>query len=345
MELGTKIRKLRTDAKMTQEELAEKLGVSGQAVSKWENNAAAPDIYTLPKLSILFGVTIDELFDLTVEEKLNRIENMLYQEAALSDRTFQETRAFLSEKLQTWPEAGRIEGLIARLYHLRMEYDSVMVSRYTRECMQKTPQEKESNVEWLLQKAEGAASADYNIRQHHKTILFYKEQIERFPEAPRNYLELMNNLLVDHRIAEAKEMLEKYRKLKGCSGQRIRIYELRIAVCEGNRKHADPLAKAMLADYPNDAKILFALGGYYADCEEYEEAIKLFEQSYKAGAEPHYVDALQAMAVLYEIRKEYKEAIRMQERVLQTLKEEWNTVEGVAVAQAQDEIERLGKLK
>ena len=106
MELGAKIRSLRTDARMTQEELAEKLGVSSQAVSKWETNASTPDILLLPKLSILFGVTIDELFDLTVEEKLSRIENMFWQEAAFSDKMFQDTKEFLFEQLETYPMKG-----------------------------------------------------------------------------------------------------------------------------------------------------------------------------------------------------------------------------------------------
>ena len=345
MELGAKIRSLRTDARMTQEELAEKLGVSSQAVSKWETNASTPDILLLPKLSILFGVTIDELFDLTVEEKLSRIENMFWQEAAFSDKMFQDTKEFLFEQLETYPVKGRIEGLIARLYHLRMEYDAMVVSRYARECMRKLPADRESNVEWLLQKAEGAVCMDYNIRQHHKTILFYKEQIERFPEAERNYRELMDQLLADHRITEAKEILEKYRKVKAGREQRVRIYELRIAAKEGDFALAEKYAAEMLKDYPNDSLILFELGGYQADRGHYDDALRLFEQSYNAQNSPRYVDALQAQAILYEIRKQYDKAVEMYERILQNLRDEWNTTEGVAVTQAKDEIERLKKMK
>ena len=51
MELGKKIRQLRFKAHLTQEQLAEKLGIGAQAVSKWENGAAMPDIALLPSLA------------------------------------------------------------------------------------------------------------------------------------------------------------------------------------------------------------------------------------------------------------------------------------------------------
>lgn len=59
--LGQKIGSLRREKNLTQEELAEKLGVSPQAVSKWENDVSCPDIMLLPKLAQLFNVTTDNL--------------------------------------------------------------------------------------------------------------------------------------------------------------------------------------------------------------------------------------------------------------------------------------------
>ncbi len=59
--IGTKIAFYRKAKGMTQEELAEKLGVSAQAVSKWENDIACPDIQLLAPLSKIFSTTTDEL--------------------------------------------------------------------------------------------------------------------------------------------------------------------------------------------------------------------------------------------------------------------------------------------
>ncbi len=62
MHIGTNIRTLRTKHNWTQEQLAEKLGISYQAVSKWENHQNTPDITLLPTLASLFGISIDALF-------------------------------------------------------------------------------------------------------------------------------------------------------------------------------------------------------------------------------------------------------------------------------------------
>jgi len=61
MTLGEKITSLRTSLNMSQGDLAEKLNVSRQSVSKWETNASTPDLDKLIQLSGLFGITIDEL--------------------------------------------------------------------------------------------------------------------------------------------------------------------------------------------------------------------------------------------------------------------------------------------
>ena len=60
--LCTKIAELRRAAGMTQDSLAEKLGVTYQAVSKWENALSCPDIALIPVISDIFGVSIDTLF-------------------------------------------------------------------------------------------------------------------------------------------------------------------------------------------------------------------------------------------------------------------------------------------
>lgn len=60
--LGKTICTLRKEHRMTQEALAGELGVTNQAVSKWEADACCPDIGLLPKLADLFGVSLDELF-------------------------------------------------------------------------------------------------------------------------------------------------------------------------------------------------------------------------------------------------------------------------------------------
>ena len=61
MNLAKQIRKYREEAKLTQEELAEKMYISRQTVSNWENERSYPDIHNVLLLSAIFDVSLDEL--------------------------------------------------------------------------------------------------------------------------------------------------------------------------------------------------------------------------------------------------------------------------------------------
>lgn len=66
MSLGKNIAKFRKEKGWTQSELGEKLGISNQAISKWESEMNMPDVLLLPALADLFGCYIDELFQRNV---------------------------------------------------------------------------------------------------------------------------------------------------------------------------------------------------------------------------------------------------------------------------------------
>lgn len=75
MEIGNKIMKLRKKNNLSQEELAEKIGVARQTISKWELGETAPDIKQSKELSKIFKVSLDELFD-------NDIKNILIEKTS-----------------------------------------------------------------------------------------------------------------------------------------------------------------------------------------------------------------------------------------------------------------------
>lgn len=69
--LGMMISSLRKENGMTQLELAEKMGVTDKAVSKWERDLSFPDINSIPKLAEIFEVSVDELMQIKTETKDN----------------------------------------------------------------------------------------------------------------------------------------------------------------------------------------------------------------------------------------------------------------------------------
>lgn len=71
------IKDLRTKRNLTQEKLAEYLGVSFQAISKWERGECYPDITLLSIISNFFGVTLDELFGINRAETETKLIDMI----------------------------------------------------------------------------------------------------------------------------------------------------------------------------------------------------------------------------------------------------------------------------
>lgn len=82
--LGKRIAENRKRLKLTQDQLAEQLGITAQAISKWENDLSCPDITMLPKLAEIFGITTDEL--LGVEQPQVIHEAQIVTDDADSDK-------------------------------------------------------------------------------------------------------------------------------------------------------------------------------------------------------------------------------------------------------------------
>ena len=104
MNIGNKIRELRKQRGITQEQLAESIGISFQAVSKWENNIALPDITLAPVLASYFGVSMDELFDFNLKEIECAVKNITDEAYKFRENDPAESKRILEEGLKKYPE-------------------------------------------------------------------------------------------------------------------------------------------------------------------------------------------------------------------------------------------------
>lgn len=78
--LGENIASLRRATGLTQELLADRLGVTSQAVSKWERQLSCPDVSLLPTMAEVFSVSIDELFVRLDPESDSRIDDLPWED-------------------------------------------------------------------------------------------------------------------------------------------------------------------------------------------------------------------------------------------------------------------------
>lgn len=115
MNIAANIAKLRRERGMTQEALAEVIGVSSQTISKWENSTTWPDVALLPVIADVFGVTIDALYGR--EEK----KNTVFAEAAI-DQVIESVQRIIVGTCYEAEKDGPFEDVMKK-YKLCMQDD------------------------------------------------------------------------------------------------------------------------------------------------------------------------------------------------------------------------------
>ncbi|MBO5671317.1 MAG: helix-turn-helix transcriptional regulator, partial [Clostridia bacterium] len=113
LDLGQKIRELRRRDGRTQEALAEAIGVTSQAVSRWEANGGYPDMEMIPSIANYFGITIDELFgyhndrESKIDTIISKIESFGIKSRG-DDEWVDECLAILRGGLAEFPQNERL---------------------------------------------------------------------------------------------------------------------------------------------------------------------------------------------------------------------------------------------
>lgn len=134
--LGKRIAKFRKDLGLTQDQLAEKIGITAQAVSKWENDLSCPDITILPKLADIFGTSTDTLLGRETASKV--IETEVVPETGKRDNGF--TYDSDSGNMDFHWEGAKLEGIglscwvlltgimyfVTRLLHIDISFWNVL---------------------------------------------------------------------------------------------------------------------------------------------------------------------------------------------------------------------------
>lgn len=111
MSIGINIYTLRKEKNVTQSQLAESIGVSVQAVSKWENGQCAPDVSMFPVIAEYFGVSIDRIFGYHMNSYADEVQKII-KDADDSMDTFKEIE-IVSEGLKKYPNSPELKVYLA----------------------------------------------------------------------------------------------------------------------------------------------------------------------------------------------------------------------------------------
>ena len=318
MTLGKIIKQLRKETFLSQEQLAAKLNITAQAVSKWENEESYPDILFLPKIAAIFGVKIDELFDYKEDSAYQQIENMLDHERYFTHADFSKAESFLLEQLSTNPNDLHALTVLGDLYHEYAIRLDEKAAAYSKQALALNPDDK--SLHNTFHNAMHGGRLDWNVANHTALIQYYQNFVQEHPTIPRAYLYLLDNLIDDGRLDEAIKVLERRRTvIQDCFNDfyRLLIYESTNGF-QATRKEYDNYLEEN-----QEWQAYFLVAGRYASHGEYIKAIALFETSFELQPKPRYIDHLESIAQLYLRMYKKNEAKHAYKRELQLLKEEW----------------------
>ncbi|MBQ7888467.1 MAG: helix-turn-helix transcriptional regulator [Erysipelotrichaceae bacterium] len=193
--LGQKIKELRKTRNISQEVLAQYLGVSFQAVSKWETETAMPDVALIPAIASFFGVSTDELFDYNRLETEKKIMDICWKAAEYRSTDAKKSEEILREGLKMYPGNDII--LNNLLYTMRAPERSEEVISLCKTLIEST---KEDDVKY---DAARILAETYHDTNQQNLVL---PTLEIIPEIYFSKLELVAKLTDGKTAFDAAEM-------------------------------------------------------------------------------------------------------------------------------------------
>lgn len=322
MEMGKEIRRLRNDRGLTQEGLAAALNVTAQTVSKWECGNSVPDVQMLPQIAVYFGISIDQLFAMTPEQQMERIENRIYDRGLFDEAEQRQLEAQLRAFGEKPELKGQAELLLAKLYNNQAEQYRLLAVEHGKTAVEETKGDSDAISE--LCNAWGSYIPDWNMRNHHALIEWLSEYCQKNPENRAAIMWLLDNLIDDRRLTEAKNWLGKLAAID--STFRTPMYRYLIALAEG-KGEADERLKELEA-LEDDWCLSLVLGDIYTQRQEYDKAVDLYKKGLALQASPKFTDGAMCIAHIREIQGDKAGAVEAYREVLRLMREEWGIVGG-----------------
>lgn len=193
--LGGKIRRLRKQKGISQEVLAQAMGLSFQAVSKWETGAALPDVAMIPAIASFFGVSTDELFDFNLIEQEKKVQELCWAAAEFRFSDPKKSEQMLREALRQYPGNEVILNNLLYVMQTPDRYDEVVTV-----CKSILEITRDDEVKYDVLRI--LASTYHDMGQQ----ALVKPTLEQIPELYFSKLELAANLLEGDEALEAARM-------------------------------------------------------------------------------------------------------------------------------------------
>ena len=268
------MKRFRSAKKYTQEEVAEKLCVTAQTVSRWECGTTLPDVLLLPKIAELYGVLVDDLF---------KKQSVAYENYA--------------QRLSALYEISKDPEDFLRC---RLEYQRLMrsgeLSTYDK-----------WNYGWL-HKAMMYACEEEALKWFDAVLA---DETDKNSLPYRRAAEMKQSMLFH--LGKGKEDLEERRRKMDEAGGRLDMREWKLLIdayaFSKQYEKALSLCREAMEKFPDSWELYCSAGQICRDMQKYEEAIACYEKAGELGT--FFCDEKYAIAMCYRKLEKFKEAYRI----------------------------------
>ena len=304
-----------------------------------ETGAATPDIALLPDISAYFGVSIDELFALSDETRMERIQNMLWDLRYLNQADVDASRAFLLTKASREPKNGRPHELLADMEnHIAREHQS-RAAEYAKEALRRDPAMRNAYGE--LNWAMGGKIADWNGSSHYALIDFWADYIQKHPTCRNAHMDIIDQLLDDYRIDEARMYCDKMAAFD--TSYRVPLYRAKIEWQDANREKAMEILKHMERDFPDEWCVYHNIADFLLRNGQIDQVANYYRKAIEIQPAPRFTDPYDALSQFYERIGDYAASIATLHEQLDVFDKEWGFTQGECADVVRREIIRLQK--
>ena len=337
MEMGKEIRRLRNERGLTQEALAADLHVTAQTISKWECGNSVPDVQMLPEIAVYFGVTIDQLFAMSPEQQLERMENHIYARGLFPEAEQRQLEQQLKAIGEDPAMTGKTETLLAKLYNNQAEQYRMLAVEHGKIAVEKTGGDRDAISE--LTNAWGSYIPDWCVRNHHALIAWFSDYCRRNPKNRAALMWLLDNLIDDRRLTEAREWLEKLAAMD--DSFRVPLYRYLVAQAAGDGEEVEKQLRTLEDLAESEWCCAATLGDIYTQRQDYDRAIAWYRRSQELQPAPKFTDSAMSIAHICEIRGDREGAAAAYREQLRLLREDWGIVSGEDYDKVERAMQRL----
>lgn len=279
--IGINIKKLREENQITQQQLADSLGISYQAVSKWECGTTIPDVGILPQIAGYFNVSIDELFKMNMTVYQNKAHRLmaLYEGDFYNSKFYERAEREFIKLFESENYNIMDVGNYGYLHDLRFKYHLQIAEKYYLKAINMAAKEKDK--------------------------LYNKYQ--------RQYIYLLS------RLGRNKENIERQKKELDLDSNNEENYLSLICAYHyaNENKKAYEVTMKGIALFPNSTGLLIYAGDIAEKLGMYDKAVEYWNKSYEIN--PEQLDTRYSLAFLLTKQGKYEEAIKVWEHIIDWL--------------------------